>query len=304
MKSFNEMVNQALTGNMQHMRPVIEKELLHYDILYSLTEANLLDTLTFQGGTSLRLCYGAPRFSEDLDFTGGHDFDYKQLATLKECVMDYLSHKYGLEVNITTPNPNKVDSFNDGINILKWQISITTAPERKDIPRQRIKLEVANIDSLTMEQKGLKKNYPFLPDGYMDTLIPVQSLDEIMADKIVAFVNSQRYVRHRDIWDLLWLTQQGAQLDIEMIEQKIDAYQADNYLENLENRETELLNIITGKPFQEEMRRFIPLDVQERTLNRKGFSQFLSASVGELLTQTKNYLYNDDSEPEYESFRI
>ncbi|CDG92427.1 hypothetical protein XBP1_330002 [Xenorhabdus bovienii str. puntauvense] len=28
----------------------------------------------FQGGTSLSLCYGGNRFSEDLDFAGGKDF--------------------------------------------------------------------------------------------------------------------------------------------------------------------------------------------------------------------------------------
>ncbi len=38
------------------MRPVIEKELLHYDILYALDEARVLDNLVFQGGTSQRLC--------------------------------------------------------------------------------------------------------------------------------------------------------------------------------------------------------------------------------------------------------
>ncbi|HET6629122.1 MAG TPA: nucleotidyl transferase AbiEii/AbiGii toxin family protein, partial [Woeseiaceae bacterium] len=46
-------------------RPVVEKELLHYDILFALDTEGLLDPLTFQGGTSLRLCYGAQRFSED-----------------------------------------------------------------------------------------------------------------------------------------------------------------------------------------------------------------------------------------------
>jgi|GEM_PF-5801988 len=38
------------------LRPVVEKELLHYDILFCLSEAGLLKRLTFQGGTSLRLC--------------------------------------------------------------------------------------------------------------------------------------------------------------------------------------------------------------------------------------------------------
>ena len=54
------------------MRPVIEKEILHYDILFCLDQAGLLKDLVFQGGTCLRLCYGANRFSEDLDFAGGN----------------------------------------------------------------------------------------------------------------------------------------------------------------------------------------------------------------------------------------
>ncbi|WP_254693758.1 nucleotidyl transferase AbiEii/AbiGii toxin family protein [Shewanella sp. MEBiC00475] len=48
------------------MRSVIEK-------------GGLLDKLTFQGGTSLRLCYGGNRFSEDLDFAGGKDFSSAML---------------------------------------------------------------------------------------------------------------------------------------------------------------------------------------------------------------------------------
>ncbi len=36
--------------------------------LYRLPES---DALAFKGGTALRLLYGSPRFSEDLDFTGG-----------------------------------------------------------------------------------------------------------------------------------------------------------------------------------------------------------------------------------------
>lgn len=57
-----------------HMRAVVEKELLHYDLLFVLDRGGLLDNLTFQGGTALRLCYGSSRLSEDLDFLGGKDF--------------------------------------------------------------------------------------------------------------------------------------------------------------------------------------------------------------------------------------
>ena len=73
------MQRQAVIG----MRPVIEKELLHYDILYSLDRYGLLEGLVFQGGTALRLCYGANRFSEDLDFAGGESFTHLQLKEMK-----------------------------------------------------------------------------------------------------------------------------------------------------------------------------------------------------------------------------
>ena len=55
---FNLLVEMAMREkNLNHMRPVIEKELLHYDILFALDSKGFLDNLTFQGGTCLRLCY-------------------------------------------------------------------------------------------------------------------------------------------------------------------------------------------------------------------------------------------------------
>ena len=51
------------------------KELLQYDILAAMQRAGFLDRLVFHGGTALRLCYGAVRLSEDLDFSGGKRFE-------------------------------------------------------------------------------------------------------------------------------------------------------------------------------------------------------------------------------------
>jgi predicted nucleotidyltransferase component of viral defense system len=92
-----------------------------------------------------------------------------------------------------------------GINVDKWQVSVTTAPKQKSIPRQRIKIEIANIEAYTSETMALQANYEFLPDGYADTLLRVETLDEIMADKLISLANTEKYIRHRDIWDLRWL---------------------------------------------------------------------------------------------------
>ncbi|MGE3920422.1 MAG: hypothetical protein AB7F64_05690 [Gammaproteobacteria bacterium] len=55
-QNFDSLVEKAMqTTRYAHMMPVIKKELLHYDILFALDQAHLLDNLTFQGGTGLRL---------------------------------------------------------------------------------------------------------------------------------------------------------------------------------------------------------------------------------------------------------
>ena len=90
-------LGMKMDGQM-HMRPVIEKELLHYDILFALDKEKLLDKLIFQGGTSLRLCYGAIRFSEDLDFVGGRNFTTGYLMEMKSCIEHYIGSRYGLDI--------------------------------------------------------------------------------------------------------------------------------------------------------------------------------------------------------------
>jgi predicted nucleotidyltransferase component of viral defense system len=66
-------------------------------------DKGLLEGLVFQGGTSLRLCYGGNRFSENLDFAGGVDFTSRKLVDMKECIQDYLAARYSLEVSVKEP---------------------------------------------------------------------------------------------------------------------------------------------------------------------------------------------------------
>ena len=45
-ENFAQLVNKAMqVENVSHMRSVIEKELLHYDILFALEKGGLLDKL-------------------------------------------------------------------------------------------------------------------------------------------------------------------------------------------------------------------------------------------------------------------
>ena len=295
--SFNYLVERALTDSqIISMRPVIEKELLHYDILFSLDQAGLLDDLVFQGGTSLRLCYGGNRFSENLDFVGGSDFSSKQITAMKQCIEQYIGKRYGLEVSVKEPNRLKQEAEYAELKIDKWQIAIVTAPDRKDIPKQRIKIEVANVPAYTRHALPLQKNYDFLPDGYEDTLIYVETLNEIMADKLVSLPATQRYIRYRDIWDLAWLQQQGATLDTALVEKKLTDYRLTDFEQALDQRINSLSDILAEGKLKAEMKRFIPTDVYDRTLGKEKFSAYLDHSLHKLLQQLQNQLYGNTQE--------
>jgi predicted nucleotidyltransferase component of viral defense system len=283
-ENFNQLVDRAMNVNgMRHMRPVIAKELLHYDILFSLEKDGLLDDLTFQGGTSLRLCYGSSRFSEDLDFVGGINFSTKKVLGIKECIEKYIGNRYGLEVTVKEPKEMALQAMNADIKVDKWQVRITTSPDKKDLPKQKIKIEIANIPAYSREPRAIQQNYEFLPDGYENMLIMVETLDEIMADKIIALPSCQKYIRHRDIWDLRWLKQHGAKININYIVAKINDYKVDNYQDKLHFMINHLEEVIQGKEFMDEMSRFLPMDVQEITLKKNKFLDFLLNENKELL---------------------
>lgn len=300
---FKSLIDQVMKdAALGHMRPVIEKELLHYDLLYVLDKESMLDDLVFQGGTSLRLCYGGSRFSEDLDFAGGVDFTSRKLADMKVCLEDYLSKRYGLEITVKEPASLKQDPMYAELKIDKWQIGITTSPDRRDLPKQRVKLEVANIPAHTKTARPLVRNYEFLPDGYEELLIMVETRDEIMADKLFSLPATERYVRNRDIWDLAWLAQRGAQVNSELVKQKMVDYRLDDYPVRLDKMLARIPGIIAGKSFHDEMKRFLPADVYERTLGQDKFQTYLTATLTDQLTTVQTALGLEQSaEP---SFRM
>lgn len=299
-ENFALLVNKVMqVENVSHMRSVIEKELLHYDILFALEKGRLLDKLTFQGGTSLRLCYGGNRFSEDLDFAGGKDFSSVMLADMKHCIEKYIGERYGLEVTVKEPKDLKQDPKYSELSIDKWQIAVVTSPERKDLPKQKIKVEVANIPAYTREPQPLQINYDFLPDGYSDTLILTESLDEVMADKIISLPATTRYVRHRDIWDLAWLQQQGAALNMDLVKNKVSDYKLERFDKMLENFLERLPGIVSSEAFIAEMKRFLPTDVFDRTLAQDKFQVYLKTTLAKLFKTVSNELLGNVTNNEF-----
>ena len=197
MSLFEQLVDVALRtrADLSPLRPVVEKELLHHDILREVSEAGLLAGLTFIGGTCLRACYGSTRLSEDLDFTGGSDFRRGDLAGLATILTDRLQTRYGLPVRVSEP-------VKSGGNVSTWKLVIETRPGQKHLPAQRINVDICAIPSHDRRPMMLRNLYG-VDLGTSGLILQAQSREEILADKVVALAWRENRIKNRDLWDIL-----------------------------------------------------------------------------------------------------
>lgn len=285
-EDFRALVDLAMAQpGRQAMRPVVEKEILHYDIFAALEKENLLADLVFQGGTSLRLCWQSNRFSEDLDFAGGRDFDVKKFAAIKKAIETHIGERYGLLVKVKEPKQLAEAADDPNIKVNKWQVSVETSPDERNLPRQKIKIEIANIPAYTEELRPILQNYDFLAGYGGNILVRVETLNEIMADKVLAFPATIKNIRYRDIWDLAFLTQKGAKLDPDLVAKKINDYGTQHYEERLMQAIENLPTIVRSKGFLDQMKRFIDAETLQITLDKQGFLPYLESTVVGIFSQ-------------------
>jgi len=257
------------------LRVVIEKELLHHDILREMSGAGLLDRLTFVGGTCLRTCYGSNRLSEDLYFTGGHDFKRATLNDLGRVLTRSLYRKYGLHVTVSEPT-------RETGNVDTWKLKVNTRPEQKNLPVQRISIDICAIPSYDSRPVLLRNHYN-VDMGTSGLIVRAQSRQEILADKIVALALRPNRVKNRDLWDIGWLKQHNIDVPLDLVVKKIEDYQCniENFLALLDDRKQTLLGVPDANSnFIWEMRRFLPPQVVSGTVETEEFWEYLMDLIG------------------------
>lgn len=276
MPLFDQLVDQALNNQaeLSPLRAVVEKELLHHDIIREMSAAGLLRELTFIGGTCLRSCYGSNRLSEDLDFTGGGDFKRELLSELGATLVAGLQTKYGLAVTVSEPSRDsgKVDT---------WKLKVVTRPAQKELPAQRINIDICAIPSYDRRPMLLRNPYG-VDMGTAGLIIQAQSREEILADKMVAFALRPNRLKNRDLWDIGWLKQQNIQLPLELIPRKIADHRCApaEFLKLLQQRSDGLTaDSAVRTDFIREMKRFLPPRIITETIEQAPFWDYLSQLV-------------------------
>lgn len=276
MSIFEQLVEQAMYSQpeLAQLRVVVEKELLHHDILREMSRAGFLKELTFIGGTCLRACYGSQRLSDDLDFTGGAGFTREGLADLGRVLVERLEIKYGLPVKVSEPQ-------RETGNVDTWKLRVFTRPAQKHLPVQRINIDICALPSHDRRPMMLRNHYG-VEMGTSGLILQAQSREEILADKMVALALRPNRLKSRDLWDIVWLNRQGVTLPVQLVLQKAMDRRQDltRFLEQLQQR-TMLLRSdpAVRKEFLTEMRRFLPPAVFGENLESDEFWTYLVGLV-------------------------
>lgn len=178
-----------------------------------MSKAGVLKQLTFIGGTCLRACYGSNRLSEDLDFTGGHDFTKENINTLATVLTKQLKTKYDLVVKVSEP-------VKESGNVDTWKLKVDTRPQQAHLPLQRIHINICAIPSYDRKPMLLRNHYG-VNMGTSGLIIIAESKEEILADRMVAFALRPNRIKNRDLWDIGRLKQQNIILPANLVWQKV-----------------------------------------------------------------------------------
>ncbi|WP_231730924.1 nucleotidyl transferase AbiEii/AbiGii toxin family protein [Lacimicrobium alkaliphilum] len=119
----------------------------------------------------------------------------------------------------------------------------------------------------------------------------MQSLQEALADKLIALAYRARRIKPRDIWDLVWIKQRGISLSKELVEKKLSAInkQTDDFRQTLAMQLAKLMQ--EGEvhdDFNMEISRFIPEQIKQRTLDNPEYWTYVQAEVKEIATELLN----------------
>jgi predicted nucleotidyltransferase component of viral defense system len=178
------------------------KEIIQELALYALWRANFFEVAAFQGGTSLRILHGLPRFSEDLDFMLKEPDPAFQwsgyLAQLLACFEEYGLHSEAL------PRSRMEQRIRKAVikdNSITNQLSLAFYQGHS---RQKINIKL-EIDVQPPAASGYQYTYLDFPT---DHEVCHQDLSSNFALKIHALL-CRGYLKGRDWYDFNWYIKQG-----------------------------------------------------------------------------------------------
>jgi len=201
------------------------REYFQRAILHGISSLNFVDYYVLQGGTALRIAYGSPRFSLDLDFTvinrhisqlGG------DVATLVGFLNRFFSI-YGLDVRKSREKIVEIEGF------YRCLITFDTLELLGRKTRIRLELVIRQYQNVKFRREIVTMNYPVRTAFG----IQIKTPEQILVDKLCSLAGGihRGYIRWRDIFDIYWLvSRHNARVDMHYFQQEFGSW-----VENIED---------------------------------------------------------------------
>lgn len=190
-----------------------EQEVCQKIALAGLHRGGFFDHAAFYGGTCLRMFYGLPRFSEDMDFSLTKKRDDIHLENYFDAIREEFNLA-GFDITITKKKKKafgKVESAFLKENTEAYDIKFQT----KKTVKVKIELDTDPPLLFNTEQKLLMQPYSFMVRCF--------TLPDLYAGKMHALVYRawQRRVKGRDWFDFEWYVRNGVPLSFRHLQERI-----------------------------------------------------------------------------------
>lgn len=186
----------------------ILKEYLQYPVLSFIYNSQEYKNMIFAGGSCLRICFGLPRMSEELDFDLKKDdwkkFDIQKLAN---AIQKYLEKDFLLNVKVKIQGNERIYLK---FPILK-ELGLANASE-SDLLYVKIELSETNFIKPEIEiQPIFKYGYNFIVRRYSLSFLMTGKLQAILLRKWFFGKDNEIDIKGRDFYDLYWYLEKGIQ---------------------------------------------------------------------------------------------
>ena len=244
----------AAAPTLGQARRALESELLSMAVFEVINRFELLpDDAVLIGGTALRLCHGSPRFSEDLGF---HTPEFAPRSLDRETLAHETGKTTGCRISVSTPT---------GSGSTLARVNAEVADRDRSQPRPRMKIDLgegvqvdARREIITLRMAGgLVPGMGDVGDAFS---FRTSSREEIFADKHMALVGRRRRIKHRDMFDILWLRHRGVEFRPDMVAAKVAAEDKDEFVSILRQRAKAGREALSNGSYQAEMEHFLPAD--------------------------------------------
>jgi hypothetical protein len=146
------------------------------------------------------------------------------------------------------------------------------------------------------------RNHYGVDMGTSGLILQAQSREEILADKLLAFALRPNRLKNIDIWDMIWLHQQGVVLPLPLLPLKLDDHHCNQqkFADLLSARNLALAtNPDLYADFQQEIRRFLPTALVTGTVEQPAFWQYVTTTIAAECQRAFGYLMQDGKAAEF-----